>query len=105
MVPRLDLHDPLLDQLIEGKEIRRHVVLELAPSLYWIILEGCDFGLELLVGQSQLLLLLEDIFVIEGHLLPLAIGLLMLFLNLLSHLVEHPKEMVFTLMRWLDTCD
>jgi len=105
VVPRLDLHDPLLDQLIEGKEIRRHVVLELARNLYWIVLEGCDFGLELLVEQSQLLLLLEDIFVIEGHLLPLAIGLLMLFLNLLSHLVEHLKELVFTLMRWLDTCD
>ena len=63
------LHDPLLDQLIEDK-IGRSVVLELTPSLCWIVLEGCDLGLELLVEQSQLLLLSEDILAIEGYLLP-----------------------------------
>jgi len=48
---RLGLHDPLLDDLIEGKEIRRPVILKLAPSLCLIVLEGCDLGLELLVDQ------------------------------------------------------
>jgi len=30
----------LLDELVEGKGIGRPVILELAPSLYWIVLEG-----------------------------------------------------------------
>ena len=55
-------------------------------------------SLELLLKQSQLLLLRENILAIEGHLLPLAIRLLMLFLHLLSHLVKHLKELVFTLL-------
>ena len=44
-----DLHDPLLDELVEGKEIGRLVVLEFAPNLCWIVLEGYDLGLDLLV--------------------------------------------------------
>ena len=46
---RLGLYDPLLDELVEGKEIGRPVVFYLAPSLCCIILEGCDSGLDLLV--------------------------------------------------------
>ena len=49
MVQWLGLYDPLLDQLIEGKKIGRPIVSKLAPSLCWIVLEGCDLGLELLV--------------------------------------------------------
>ena len=46
MAQRPGLHDPLLDELVEGKEIGRSVVLELASSLCWIVLEGCDSYLE-----------------------------------------------------------
>ena len=81
----------------EGKETGRHVIRR-TPNLCWIVLEGWDLGLKLLVEQSQLLLLPEDILVIEGHLLPHAIGLLLLFLHLLSHLIEHLKELVFALL-------
>jgi len=92
VVQRLGLHDPLLNQLAEDKKIGRHVFLELVPGLCWIVLKGCGLGLELLVEQSQLLLLPKDILAIEGHLLPLAIRLLMLLFHLLSHLIEHRKS-------------
>jgi len=84
-----------------GRRLGDLFVLELTPSLCWIILKGCDLGLELLV-KHQFLLLLKDIFAIEGHLLLLTIRLLLLFLYLISHLVGHLKELVFMLLRWLD---
>ena len=52
MAQRLGLHDPLLDELVEGKKIGRPVVLELTPSICRIILEGCNLVLELLVELS-----------------------------------------------------
>ena len=47
----------------------------------------------------------KDILIIEGHLLSLAIRLLLLFLHLLSDVLEHLKELVFALLRWMDACD
>ena len=61
--------------------------------------------MELLVEQSQLLFLTKDILAIEGHLLSLVIGFLLLFLYLLSRLVEHVKELVFALLRRLEVGD
>jgi len=49
---QLGLPDPLLNQLIEGVEIERLSILGLAFCLYWVILEGCNFVLELLVELS-----------------------------------------------------
>ena len=80
----LSLHCPLLDQFIEGMEIRRLVALEIALHLCWVVLEGCDLSLALLIEQFQLLMLLQDSLTIESHLLALAIKLHLLFLHLLS---------------------
>ena len=46
VVQRLGLHNLLLDQFVKGKEIGR-LVLELAPSLCYIVLEGSDLSLDL----------------------------------------------------------
>jgi len=93
------LLDPLLDQRVESMEVKRPVVLGIAIHLYCVILEGCDLSLELLVEQSQLLLLLKNVLAIKSHLLPLTIRLHMLFLHLFSHLIEHLKELIFVLVR------
>jgi len=74
----------------------------------WVRLSGSCFGLEDIFFEEALLnklfqVLLEDIFAVENHLLSLAIRFRLLFLRLLFHLVEHLKEMVFALLRWLDT--
>jgi len=42
---------------------------------------------------------------VERHLFPLTIGLQLLFLHLPSHLVEHLKELVFLLLRWLELAE
>ena len=91
-----------MDQLVEGIEIRRYVARVVALSLCRVVLESCDLGLNLLLKQLQLLLLLDDVFAVESHLLPLMIRLQLLFLHLLSHLVEHLKKWVFSLLRQLD---
>ena len=84
---QLSLHNPLLDQLVEGIKIEKLVALRVALILYWVVLKDCDSCLELLIEQSQQLLLPEDLLAVENHLLPLAIRLRMLFLHLLSHLI------------------
>ena len=95
---QLGLHDPLLDQLVEGMKIGRPVALGIALSLYGVVLEGYDLGLKPLVKQPQLFLFSDDVFAVESHLLPLTIRLQLLFFHLLSHLVEHLKEWVFLLL-------
>ena len=70
---------------------------------YGVILEGCNLSLELFVELLQLLLLTEDVLMFDGYLFSLAIGLLLLFLHLLLHLVEHLKDLVFLWLRWLAT--
>ena len=52
MAQRLGLYNPLLDELIAGKKIGRPVILELAPSLCWIILGAYNLVLELLIEMS-----------------------------------------------------
>ena len=94
------LYNPLLNPLVEGMEIGRLVAFGVALSLCRVVMEGCDSGLELLVKQLQLLLL-DDVFAVESHLLPLTI-ILQLFFHLLSHLVEHLKEWAFPLLQRLD---
>jgi len=101
VVLQLGFSNSLLDQLIKGVKIGNP--LSLAPPFVLVVLEGYNLSLELLVEQSQLLLLLEDDLVVEGHLLPLAIRLHLLFLHLLPYHVGHLKELVFALLCWLDT--
>ena len=43
------LSDPLLDQFVEGAEVRRPAVLRAALHLHWVVLEGRDLSQELLV--------------------------------------------------------
>ena len=44
MTQRLGLHDPLLEQLVEGKKIGRPVVLELAPQFVLDYSGGLQLG-------------------------------------------------------------
>jgi len=46
---QLGLHDPFLDQLVEGMKTQGSVRLEVALCLCRVVLDGCDLGLELLV--------------------------------------------------------
>jgi len=62
------LSESLMDQFVEDVEVGRCVVLWVALQLHWIVLKGYSLGQELLVEQSQPLLLLEDILPIESHL-------------------------------------
>jgi len=59
-------------------------------------------GQELLVEQSQPLLLLEDVLTVESLPFSSAVRLL-LFLYLLFHLVECMEELIFALLRELVT--
>ena len=52
----------------QGSGARRPVVIGVALCLHWVVLEGGDLGQELLVKQSQLLLLLKDVFAVESYL-------------------------------------
>ena len=61
------LSDSLLDQFVEGAEVRRPAILRVALQLHWIVLKGFDLGQKLLVEQYQPLLLLEDALAIESH--------------------------------------
>ena len=49
MLRQLGLHDPFLDQLIEGMETQEFVALEVALCLRKVALKGYNLGLELLV--------------------------------------------------------
>ena len=55
MTQQSGLSNLLLDQLVEGAEVGRHV-LSVTLRLHWIILKSYDLGKELLVEQSQSLL-------------------------------------------------
>ena len=77
--------------------------LGIALCLSGVILEGYNLSLKLLVELPLLLLLMEDVLAIECYLFLLMIGLLLLFLHLLFHLIEHLKELVFLLLRHSDT--
>ena len=73
VVRQLGLHDLLLDQHVEGMEIRRPIVLRVTLRLCRIVLEGCDLGLKLFVEPPQCLLPTDDILAIESRLLSIAI--------------------------------
>ena len=88
---QLGLHDSPLDQLIEGKKTRGSSALGITLCSSGVVLEGCDLSLKLLVELLQLLLLTEYVLAVERHLFSLMIRLLLLFLYLLLHLVEHLK--------------
>ena len=83
MLGELGLHDPLLDQLLEDVEIWGPAVLAVTLCPCRFVLKGDDLSLELLVEQLQLFLFAKDVVVVENHMLPLAILLLLLFLHLL----------------------
>ena len=100
MLRQLGLHDLLLDQLVESMATRRPSTLGVALGSHGIVLEGDDLSLELLVERFHFLFT-EDVVTIERHMFSLAIGL-QLFFHLLSHFIEHLKELVFLLMRRLD---
>ena len=57
----------------------------------------------MVVELPQRLLLMDGILAIKNRLLPIAIRLGLLLLHLLFHVGEHLKELVFVLLRWLDT--
>ena len=50
-IRRFSLHDPLLNQLVEGMEIKRSIAIRFALNLCKVVLEGNDLGLELLDKQ------------------------------------------------------
>ena len=68
-----------------------------------VILEGNDLSLEVIVELPHCLQLTEDILAVESRLLPIAIRFSLLFLHLLFHVGEHLKELIFLLLRCLDT--
>jgi len=70
---QLGLHDPLLDQFIEGMEIRGPHILSVAFFSRGVVLEGDDLSLELLIELLQFFLFAKDVVIIERHLCPLAI--------------------------------
>jgi len=45
----------------------------IALQLQWVAVKGCDLDKELLVEQSQLFLLLEDVLAIERHVFPFVV--------------------------------
>jgi len=92
---RSGLSNPLLDQFVEDAEVGRHAILRVALRLHLIVLRGCDLGQELLVEQSQPLLLLEDVLVVESHPFSFEVRLYLVFLHLLFHLVEYLEELIF----------
>ena len=66
--------------------------------MHWIVLKGCDLGQELLVEQSQPLLLLEVVLTVESHPFSFAVWLRLLFIYLLFHPVEFLEELIFMLL-------
>ena len=62
-----------------------------------------DLSLKSVVKLPQCLIFMDGIFTIESHLLLIAIRLGLLILQLLFHVSEHLKEIVFVLLWWLDT--
>jgi len=99
---QLGLHDPFLDQLIEGLEARGSVALGVTLCLRRVVLESYNLGLKLLVECFSSSCSRMMFSWVERHLFPLTIELQLLLLHLLSHLVEHLKELVFSLLRQLD---
>jgi len=73
MIQQSGLPDPLLDQFVQSSKIGRPAVLIVALRLHWVVLEGCDLSQELLVDQSQFLLLLENVLAIGSQLFPFTV--------------------------------
>jgi len=71
---QLGIDNPLLDQFIEGVEIRGSLVLGVAYCSHRVVLEGDDLSLKLLIELLQFFLFTKDV-TIERHLRPLAIRL------------------------------
>jgi len=72
------------------------------PIVSVFVLEGSDLSLKLVVKLPQCLMLTDGILVVDSRMLSIAIRL-ELFLHLLFHVSDHLKELVFMMLRWLDT--
>ena len=62
---QLGLHHSLLDQFIEGMEVRRPPVLGVAFCSRGVNLKGDDLSLELLIEQLQFFLFAKDVVTID----------------------------------------
>jgi len=89
-------------QGLRGQEIHRLQARFSTASMSGC-LGGNDLSLELIFELPQCLLLMNGILMVESRLLLIAIRLGLLLLNLFFHVSEHLKELVFLLLRWLDT--
>jgi len=67
------IHDPLLDQFIEGMEIWGPPILGVAFCSRRVVLKGDDLSLKLLIELLQFFLFVKDFVMIENHMLSLMI--------------------------------